>query len=368
MRRIPLVDLTVQHTSLQKDINRAVKRVMKSTQFILGKEVELFEQEFASYCMASYAVGVDNGSSALELGMRALGINVGDEVITPVNSFIASSSCVSFIGAIPVWVDCDPNTYNINVSQIEEKITKKTKAIMPVHLYGQAADMDSIMHIAKKYKLFVIEDACQAHGALYKGKCVGTFGDLAAFSFYPGKNLGAYGDAGAIITNNRTLAKKLRQMRNYGQSKKYHHEFLAWNRRLDEMQASILRVKLRYLDSWNKKRRQIAGLYDQYLKEFPVSTPYVEPYNTHVYHLYVIRVKRRDELKEYLAKKGIETGIHYPIPIHLQKAYRHIRGKERYPVAELYMKQYLSLPIYPELTDREVGYICREIKSFFAQK
>lgn len=368
MRRIPLVDLKAQYKSLQKDVDGAVKRVIKNAQFILGREVELLEQEFASYCMASYAVGVDNGSSALELGMRALGINIGDEVITPVNSFIASSSSISFIGATPVWVDCDPKTYNINVSQIQDKITKKTKAIMPVHLYGQAADMDSILRIAKKYKLFVIEDACQAHGALYKGKRVGTFGDFAAFSFYPGKNLGAYGDAGAIITNNKTLAEKVRQMRNYGQSKKYYHEFLAWNRRLDEIQASILRVKLRYLDSWNKKRRRIAGLYDQHLKEFPVSTPYIEPYNAHVYHLYVIRVKERNELREYLAKKEIETGIHYPIPIHLQKAYRHMRGKERFPVAESYMKEYLSLPIYPELTDREVWYICQKIKSFFAQK
>ena len=244
MKNIPLVDLYKQYLILQPEIDTAIKRTIESGQFILGEEVDQFEKDFAQYCSVEYCVGLDNGSSALELGMRALEIGSGDEVITPVNSFIASSSAISFTGATPVWVDCDPKTYNIDTRQIEEKITKKTKAIMPVHLYGQPAEMDIIMSLAKKHNLFVIEDACQAHGARYKGKRVGSFGDLAAFSFYPGKNLGAFGDAGGLVTSNKQIYEKVKALRNYGQTKKYHHDSLAWNRRLDTLQAAILRVKL----------------------------------------------------------------------------------------------------------------------------
>lgn len=366
MKNIPLVDLEAQHRSIEKEINQAIFGVLSSTHFILGKEVEKFEREFADFCEVKYCVGVDNGSSALELGMRALGIGKGDEVITPVNSFIASSSVISFAGALPVWVDCDLKTYDINPSQIEKKITKKTKAIMPVHLYGQVAEMDTIVKIAKKYKLFIVEDACQAHGAEYKGRKAGSFGDFAAFSFYPAKNLGAYGDGGALVTNSKKIYERVKMMRNYGQSKKYHHDFLAWNRRLDTLQAAILRVKLKYLNKWNKQRQKNAQLYQEYLINLPVTLPFREPHNEHVYHLYIITTKKRDGLQRYLKTKGIETGIHYPIPIHNQKAYRNLNTRgESFPMAKKFSQETLSLPMYPELKQSEIKYICREIKNFF---
>lgn len=369
MKTIHLVDLSAQYADIKPDIDAAITNVVNATAFILGKEVALFEEEFSAYSDAKYCVGLDNGSSALELGLRALGIGKGDEVITPVNSFIASSSAISFIDATPVWVDCDPKTYTIDVSKIKQAITKKTKAIMPVHLYGQAADMDAILQVAKQHKLFVIEDACQAHGARYKGKRVGSFGDFAAFSFYPGKNLGAYGDAGALVTNNKQLYRKVKMMRSYGQSKKYHHEFLAWNRRLDTLQAGILRVKLRHLDAWNKKRQALAHSYSQLLADLPVVLPYEESYSDHVYHLYVIQTKKRDKLKSFLESKGIEVGIHYPIPIHKQRAYKTAKkSPQSFPASEHIAKKLLTLPLYPELSESDVRYITNQIKKFFHEK
>lgn len=365
MQKIPLIDLDIRHQKIDSDVMEAISRVLRSSSFILGNEVDAFEEEFAKYAQAKYCVGLDNGTSALELGMRALNIGRGDEVITPVNSFIASSSAISMTGAIPVWVDCDPKTYNMDPLQIENKITEKTKAIMPVHLYGQPADLDSISKIARKHKLHVIEDACQAHGAKYKDKKVGSFGAFAAFSFYPGKNLGAFGDAGALLTNDKHIFETVKKMRNYGQSKKYHHDFIAWNRRLDSLQAAILRVKLRHLDKWNKQRIRHAHTYNHLLKNTDVVAPYHDPLTLHVYHQYVIWVSYRDKLKKYLEKKGIETGIHYPIPIHLQKAYRFAGAKKGdFPISERYAPQLLSLPIYPQLQEEKIIYIADAIKKF----
>lgn len=363
---IPVVNLKKQYQIYHRDIDKAIKSVLDSTHFILGEEVDRFEEEFAKFCETKYCVGLDNGISALELGMRALGIGPGDEVITPVNSFIASSAAISFTGAKPVLVDCLPDTYNIDPEKIEKAINKKTKAIMPVHLYGQIADMDSIMAIAKKKDLFIIEDACQAHGAVYKGKKAGSLGDLSAFSFYPGKNLGAYGDAGALVTSKKEIAEKVRMMRNYGQKEKYHHLSLAWNRRLDSIQAAVLRVKLRHLPFWNQKRKEHALLYNELLNNTKVITPFEIKNVVSIYHIYCLRVEKREKLQQYLQNKGIMTGIHYPIPIHLQKAYCDLGYKKGdFPIAEKLSKEILSLPMYPELTKEEIKYISRNIHMFY---
>ncbi|PIP31476.1 erythromycin biosynthesis sensory transduction protein eryC1 [bacterium (Candidatus Gribaldobacteria) CG23_combo_of_CG06-09_8_20_14_all_37_87_8] len=364
--KVNFVDLKKQYLTIKPEIDTAIQQVIDNSSFILGDEVSEFEKEFAAFCGVKYAVGLDSGISALELGMRALGIGPGDEVITPANSFIASSSSISFTGAKPVLVDCLPDTYNIDPKCVEKAITKKTKAIMPVHLYGQPAEMDSILKIARKHRLFVVEDACQAHGALYHGKKTGSFGELAAFSFYPGKNLGAYGDAGALVTNKKKIAQKVSMMRNYGQKKKYDHQFLAWNRRLDNLQAAILRVKLRHLDLWNKKRFENAEVYYGLLSHSPVVIPYILPKARHVFHLYVIQTERRDELQKFLNERGISTGIHYPVPIHLQKAYKSLGYKRgEFPVTEKLSKKILSLPMYPELSRIEIEYVVEQIQEFF---
>ena len=314
--KIPFVDLKAQHQVLAEEVGQAVAKVMERSDFILGEDVELFEREFAKYCGVGFAVGVDNGTSALELVLRAYDIGEGDEVITVPNTFIATASAIAFTGAKPVFVDVDPDSYNIDVSAIEGAITKRTKAIMPVHLYGQSADMDPIMEAAKRRDLIAIEDACQAHGALYKGKRVGSIGDASAFSFYPAKNLGGYGDGGILVTDNSKIAERVRMLRNYGQEEKYNHLFLAYNRRLDTIQAAILRVKLKRLDEWNEARRKSAQLYNEGLEGLDdIVTPVEATYARPVYHLYVIRVKERDKLQDFLSEKGVSTGIHYPIPI-----------------------------------------------------
>ena len=366
--RINFVDLKKQYKTIKPEVDSAIKKVIDNSAFVLGEELEKFEQEFAKFCGCKYCVGLDNGSSALELGMRVLGIGSGDEVITPANSFIASSSSISFTGARPVLVDCDPKTYNIDPQKIERAITEKTKAIMPVYLYGQPPEMDTILKIAKKHNLYVVEDACQAHGAKYKNKKTGSIGNIAAFSFYPGKNLGAYGDGGALVTNNKKIAEKVSMMRNYGQKKKYHHVFIAWNRRLDNLQAAILRVKLKYLNKWNKLRREHAYFYNKLLKGARVVTPVELDGIEHVYHLYVVRVKNRDKLREFLASRGIATGIHYPIPIHLQQAYKDLGYKKGdFPVTEKYAKEILSLPMFPELKESEIKYIVDSIRDFLGK-
>jgi len=362
---VPFVDLKRQYDSIKDEVNTKINKVLQNTHFILGENSDAFEKEFANYCGVKYGVGVASGSDALTLNLKALGIGKGDEVITAPNTFIATVDAISRNGAKPVFVDIDPETYNIDVAEIEEKITDKTKAIIPVHLYGQPADMDEIIKIAKKYDLKIIEDACQAHGAEYKGKKVGSLSDVGCFSFYPAKNLGAYGDGGMVVTNNEQIAERIKMLRNYGQSKKYYHDFIGYNSRLDEIQAAVLRVKLRYLDEWNDKRREHAKLYNELLENVSgIETPTEKEFVKHVYHLYVIRCKNRNELQNYLSSKGVSTGIHYPIPVHLQKAYKHLEYKEGdFPITEKYAKEILSLPMFPELTDEEIEAVVGLIRS-----
>src|SRR5881394_176684 len=325
--QVPFVDLAAQYSTIEGEINEATSRVIQQTDFILGREVSLFEEEFAAFSEARYAVGVDSGTSALELALRAFDIGPGDEVITAANSFIASALGVSHAGAKPVLVDVDPYTYTLDVTAIERAITRRTKAIIPVHLYGHPAHMDPIRQLADQHRLVVIEDACQAHGASYKGKRVGSLGHAAAFSFYPGKNLGAYGDGGMVVTKDRKIANRLEMLRNYGQKEKYKHLFRGYNRRLDTMQAAILRVKLKYLEKWNAARRWNAKLYQKHLEGSGVVVPGEAGGAESVWHLYVIRTERRDALKEHLVIKGINASIHYPIPIHLQPAYQDLGYK-----------------------------------------
>lgn len=360
--KLPLVDLKAHHAAIAAEVAAAIQRVVTNADFILGGDVAAFEDEFAAYCGVAHAVGLDSGISALELGMRALGIGPGDEVITPAGSFIASSSAISFTGATPIWVDVDPRTYNIDPELLEAAITKRTKAIMVVHLYGQPADMDRVLEIAERQGLPVIEDACQSHGARYKGRRTGSLGKFGAFSFYPSKNLGAYGDAGALTTNDSGLAERVRMMRNYGQRAKYDHVFLAWNRRLDTVQAAVLRVKLPRLDAWNDSRRKIASLYEELLSG-TVVVPYVRPDLEHVFHLYVIQLDGRDHVLAELGARGIGAGIHYPVPIHLQEAYRDRGfGPGSFPVTEESAKRVLSLPIYPEMTELDVRRVADAVR------
>lgn len=367
---IPLVNLKIQYKTIKKEIDTAIANVLKNADFILGEDVNKFEKEFAEYCGVKYAIGIDSGISALELGMRALGLSNPDiEVLTPANSFIASSSAISFAGAKPVLVDCNPDTYNIDLADAKKKLTKKTKAIMVVHLYGQVTDMREVVKFAKDHNLFLIEDACQAHGARYKGKMSGSFGSFGAFSFYPGKNLGAYGDGGIVVTNSKKVADTILMMRNYGQKKKYNHKFLSWNKRLDTIQAAVLRVKLRHLDDWSKQRIQLAKLYTEILKDTQVVLPQYNDDLSHVFHLYVIRTKRRNKLLNYLHKKGIGVGIHYPIPIHLQDAYKYLGYKKGdFPITEQYANEIISLPLFPEMSEKQVKFVAGEIVSFFANK
>ncbi|MCS6860811.1 MAG: DegT/DnrJ/EryC1/StrS family aminotransferase [Abditibacteriales bacterium] len=361
---VPFIDLKAQHQTIAAEVDEAMRRVVADADFILGKDVERFEEEFARYCEAKYAVGVDSGISALELALRAFGIGEGDEVITVSHTFIASVSAISFTGARPVFVDVDPKTYTMDVTQVEAALTPRTKAILPVHLYGQPADMDAILAIARKHHLVVIEDACQAHGARYKGRRVGALGDAGCFSFYPGKNLGAYGDGGMLVTNNAAVAEKVRMLRNYGQREKYHHVFLAYNRRLDTLQAAVLRVKLRHLDDWNAARQRAARWYDEWLKAVDsVITPYAAADRTHVYHLYVIQHPRRDALLSALREQGIAAGLHYPTPVHLQPCYESLgvpRGA--LPVTESLAPRIISLPMFAEITSKQVEFVCQQIR------
>jgi dTDP-4-amino-4,6-dideoxygalactose transaminase len=362
---IPFVDLAAQNAAINEEINEAILKVLRGTDFILGWDVSLFEAEFAAFCEAEYAVGVDSGTSALELALRAYSIGSGDEVITAANTFIATAFAISYTGATPVLVDIDPQTYTIDVACLERAITARTKAIIPVHLYGHPADMDPILEIARQHKLVVIEDACQAHGAAYKGKRVGSLGHAAAFSFYPAKNLGASGDGGMIVTKDRRVSETLQMLRNYGQVEKYHHVFLGYNRRLDTLQAAMLRVKLKHLDAWNAARSQHAHLYDELLACSPVVLPVEADYARSVYHLYVIRTEDRDGLKTYLHNKDIRTGVHYPLPIHLQPAYRHLGYKRSsFPITEQYAEQILSLPMYAELTADSIEYVAEALRDF----
>ncbi|MFY9553495.1 MAG: DegT/DnrJ/EryC1/StrS family aminotransferase [Blastocatellia bacterium] len=363
---VPFVDLKAQFQAIQDEVEDAMHRVMAGADFILGKDVQLFEQEFAEFCTAEHAIGVDSGTSALELALRAFGIGEGDEVITVSHTFLATVSAISYTGARPVLIDIDPDTCNIDPTLIEAAITSDTRAIVPVHLYGQPADMEPILALARARNLIVIEDACQAHGALYKGERVGALGDAACFSFYPGKNLGAYGDAGMIVTNNAEVAERLKLLRNYGQPEKYRHVIMGYNRRLDSLQAAVLRVKLRKLDEWNTSRRRAARLYDALLKTANgVKTPYAAEESSHVYHLYVIQHPHRDRLMTYLRERGVSAGLHYPTPVHLQPCYEHLGMRfGALPVTEAISSSVISLPMFAELTTEQIEYVCDQINRF----
>ena len=360
---IPFVDLHRQYESIAAEISAAIEDVIARSAFIGGAPVERFERAFADYCEAEHCVGVANGTDAIELTLRALGIGPGDEVITVANTFIASAAAISATGATPTLVDIDPATYQMDVHALAKAITARTKAILPVHLYGHPADLDPILALASEHGLHVVEDACQAHGARYKGRRVGALGIAGCFSFYPGKNLGAYGDGGAIVTNDEALATRIRQIANHGRIDKYRHAIVGRNSRLDGLQAAILETKLRHLDRWNESRRQIAARFTMQLAESgaitPVTAPEVEP----VYHLYVIRTTERAALQAALTAAEIDSGIHYPLPIHLQPAYTDVFaaqgiGPGNFPIAEAYAESILSLPIYAELTSEEIDRIC----------
>lgn len=369
MQMIPFVDLKAQYQSLKKEMDKAILDLVGSTQFILGEDVTLFEQEFSKYCDVKHTVAVSSGTEALILALRALEIGPGDEVIVPANTFIATALAVSYVGATPVLVDADDQNYNMDPEHVVRAITPKTKAIMPVHLYGQPADMSLLLKIAKEHKLFVVEDACQAHGAEYKGKRVGGIGDIAAFSFYPGKNLGAYGDGGAVTTNNKKLFDRVTLLHNYGQKIKYHHLVKGTNSRLDTLQASILRVKLPHLDRWNSRRQEIARMYSQGLANLPVTLPAIDKNSTHVFHIYAILTPKREKLQKHLQENGISAQIHYPVPIHLQKAYAELlHGKGDFPVSEYLANHELSLPMYAEMTDTQVQVVINCVRDFFSEK
>ncbi len=362
---LPLVDLKREYYSVKEEIDGAVAKVLQSGWYILGKNLEAFENEFAGYIGTNFAIGVGNGLEALQLALLAYDVREGDEVITVPNSAVATALAISATGAKPVFVDVDPETYNIEVAKIEQKLTAKTKAILPVHLFGQTVDMDPLIDIASHNDLIIIEDACQAHGAEYRGKRVGSLGNAGCFSFYPTKNLGAFGDGGMVVTNDVRIAKRVALLRNYGQKIRYVHSVKGLNSRLDEMQAAILRVKLRHLDEWNKKRRRNAKLYNELLKEADVVCPVEKEYARHVYHLYVIRSRRRDRLQAFLSSNGIETLIHYPTLIHLQEAYKHLGMKQgMFPVAEKVASEILSLPIFPQLKEEELERIANLMKNF----
>ena len=363
--RVPFVSFLPMEKELDKDLRAAFERVYTRSWYIEGVEDDAFEKAFAKYCGTDYCVGVGNGLDALVMALKGLGVGAGDEVIVPSNTYIATALAVTYVGATPVFVEPDIRTFNIDPSKIEVAITKKTKAIMPVHLYGQACDMDPIVDIAKKYNLFIVEDCAQAHGATYKGKKIGTFGDAAGFSFYPGKNLGALGDAGATITNNKELADKIRAYGNYGSDYKYHHIYKGNNSRLDEMQAAFLAAKLPHLDKMNAERRRIAQMYFDGIKNEEIVLPFVPDYAVPVWHIFGIRCKRRAELEKFLNDKGIGTNKHYPIPMHLQECYKDLGFKEGdFPIAEEISSTQLSIPMYYGMTDEEINYVIEALNNF----
>ena len=363
---IQFVDLKKQYLPLKDEILSGISHVLDGMHLFLGENVQSLEKEFAEFCGAAYGIGVSEGTTALNIILRAMDIGPGDEVITVSHTFIASAEAILLTGAKPIFVDINPFTYLMDVSQVEAKITPRTKAILPVHLYGQTVDMDPLLEIASRHGLRVIEDACQAHGADYKGRRAGTLGDAAGFSFYYSKNLGAYGEGGFISTNNAELAAKMRKIRDHGSGTRYHHDLVGVNGRLDEIQAVVLRAKLPHLASWNQKRQDNARLYNELLADTPVVLPTEGAGNTPVYHLYVISTPRRDELQAYLKDRGVFTGIHYPIPVHLQKAVEFLGYKNGdFPATEHAVSQILSLPMYAELTDDEIKYVSDSINTFF---
>ncbi len=365
--KIPLVDLRAQYAAIKPEIDAAMQRVIENSSFILGQEVKTFEQHFAELSGVKYAVGVDSGTAALHLALILLGIKPGDEVITTTHTFISTAEVVALTGAKPVFVDVDPRTYNLDPEKVEAAVTSRTRAIIPVHLYGQPAEMDAIMDIAKRHNLSVIEDAAQAHLATYRGRRAGSIGDIGCFSFYPGKNLGAYGDGGMLTTNDPALAERARMLRNHGRKDKYEHQFVGYGYRLDALQAAILDVKLNHLQTWNEQRRAHAAAYSRLLAGAGVQTPYEPSHICGIYHIYAIELDRRDALLAYLKARGIEAGIHYPIPLHLQPVFADLGYKQGdFQNAERAAARELSLPMYPELTGEQIEQVAGAIKEFLA--
>lgn len=363
--KIPFVSFDIMHKEIETDLEQAFKSVLQNNWFIQGSQCSAFEDEFAAYCGAKFCIGCGNGLDALFLILKAYGIGPGDEVIVPANTYIATALAVSYTGALPVFVEPEEDSFNINPALVEEKITDKTKAVMAVHLYGQPAKMDEIMTIAKKYDLKVIEDSAQAHGATYKGIKTGNLADAAGFSFYPGKNLGALGDGGAVVTNDKELADKVRALGNYGSDYKYHHIYKGNNSRLDEMQAAFLRVKLKELDRWNKERNRIANRYLSEINNPKLKLPTTGKNMTHVYHIFAVLCDDRDGLEKYLADCGIMTNKHYPIPIHMQGAYEELNIKEgAYPISEMISAKELSLPMYYGMSEEEISYVIEKLNAF----
>jgi dTDP-4-amino-4,6-dideoxygalactose transaminase len=363
---LPLVDLRRQYFSIKEEIDVALLEAVASTDYILGEEVARFEDEFAEYCGAAHCVGVASGTAAIGLALQAVGVAGGDEVIAPANTFIASVLPVLRLGARPVLVDCDELTATLDVGKVATAIGPRTKAILAVHLYGQPADVDPLLELCATHGLALVEDACQAHGARYKGRRVGGLGRVAAFSFYPSKNLGAYGDGGAVTTDDDETAKRIRLLRDLGQSSKYTHAVEGWNERLDTIQAAVLRVKLGHLDRWNASRRRHAGAYEELLSSVEVRAPRSAVWAEHVWHLYVIRAPRRDELRSALAARGVETGMHYPLPLHLQPALSDLGySKGDFPVTEAWAEELLSLPMFPELEPSEIEYVTSSLAAFY---
>ena len=362
---IPVVDLRKQYESIKSEVDDAIAGVIESMQFVLGPEVAKFEEEFANYCQTKFAFGVNSGTSALHLAMLAAGIGPGDEVITVSYTFVATAAAVCYVGARPVFVDINPNTCNIDVSRIASAITPHTKAIMPVHLYGNCADMDAVLEVARRHNLLVIEDAAQAHGAEYKGRRAGSMSEMACFSFYPGKNLGAYGESGAIITNNEQYAETIKQLRDQGQSEKYFHTMVGYNYRMEALQGAVLGVKLRHLDDWTAARRKHAAVYRRELADTGLRLLDEHPDYPPVHHIFPLFTPQRDELREHLHANGIGTGLHYPIPVHLQPGYRHLGYREGdLPETERACKEVLSLPMYAELEQDEVLRIADSVRAF----
>lgn len=366
MSNIPIIDLGKEYLSLKPEIARAIERVLAGGSYILGQETQEFEKELAAYCGVKHAIGVNSGTDAIHLALRTLEIGPGDDVILPAMSFIATAEPIVLLGARPVFVDIDPRTYTLDPEKVKQKITPKTKAIIAVHLYGQPADMETLSKISVQARVPLIEDMAQAIGAEQGGKRAGGFGVLACLSFFPTKNLGACGDGGAVLTSSHELAERLRQLRNHGAKIKYHHEAIGYNSRLDEIQSAILRIKLKHLEAWNDQRQKLAIVYSQELSNLPLTLPFEAKERKHVYHLYSIQTPQRDSLRDYLAKKRIATGLHYPTPLHLQPALKFLGGKRGdYPRSEQLADQTLSLPLHPHMSIDHVHRVVQSIRTFF---
>lgn len=363
--KVPLVDLKAQYKPLKEEILEGIAHSLEGMWLFLGENVQAFETEFSEFCGSKYGIGVSEGTTALHVILRAMEIGPGDEVITVSHTFVATAEAIVLAGATPVFVDIDPETCLMDVSQIEDKITPRTKAILPVHLYGQIVDMDPLLEIAERHGLRVIEDACQAHGAYYKDRRAGTLGDAGAFSFYFSKNLGAYGEGGFITTKDDEIARRIRMIRDHGSERKYYHDLMGLNARLDELQAVVLRAKLPHLEEWTRMRREHAAQYNELLENAPIKTPVERPERSHVYHLYVIRTPHRDEMLGYLKENGVGAGIHYPVPIHLQKSMAYLGYTEgSLPVTEQVTSEIISLPMYAEMTSEQIQYVADKVRQF----